>query len=103
MPLPRADKTLRLLPLLMSCLVVAACGGGGEAAPEEAAAAEVVTTTTLALQPWNDRIRALGTVKARESVTVTAKVSETVRSVRDPSEISTPSQPEISATSVSHS
>jgi membrane fusion protein (multidrug efflux system) len=33
------------------------------------------------MQPWHDRIRALGTVKARESVDVTAKVSETVQQV----------------------
>ena len=78
MPLPRADKTPRLLALLMSCLFVAACGEGDGPPQEQAAAAEVVTTTTLQLRPWNDRIRALGTVKARESVEVTAKVSETV-------------------------
>src|SRR3546814_3175367 len=33
------------------------------------------------MKPWHDRIRALGTVKARESVDVTAKVSETVEQV----------------------
>ncbi|MDR7191691.1 membrane fusion protein (multidrug efflux system) [Luteimonas terrae] len=39
--------------------------------------------TTAQVQPrdWNDSIAALGTVNARESVTVTAKVSETVERV----------------------
>jgi membrane fusion protein (multidrug efflux system) len=40
-----------------------------------------VTATVVETQPWSDTIRALGTVKARESVTVTAKVSETVQVV----------------------
>src|SRR5690606_16524893 len=40
-----------------------------------------VTTTQVRLQPWSDTLQALGTVKARESVTITAKVSETVRDV----------------------
>ena len=67
--------------LLLSglCLLLAACGrdaapaAGGQGAP-----AAVVTTQVVALAPWNDTISALGTVKARESVTITAKVSETV-------------------------
>lgn len=64
-------------------LVLAACGseggaggGGGGGAP-----AAVVTTTTVGIRPFNDRIRALGTVKAREAVEVTAKVSEIVERV----------------------
>ena len=40
-----------------------------------------VTTQVVGMQPWSDTIRALGTAKARESVTVTAKVSETVERV----------------------
>lgn len=40
-----------------------------------------VTTKVVRLQPWSDTILALGTAKARESVTVTAKVSETVQRV----------------------
>lgn len=66
--------------LAMACLCLAACGDDG-AATRDQAPAEVVTTTTLAMKPWHDRIRALGTVKARESVDVTAKVSETVEQV----------------------
>jgi membrane fusion protein (multidrug efflux system) len=40
-----------------------------------------VTTQQVRLQPWNDTVQALGNVKARESVTITAKVSETVQRV----------------------
>lgn len=40
-----------------------------------------VTTTVVELRAWNDSIAALGTVNARESVTITAKVSETVQRV----------------------
>lgn len=66
--------------LAMACLCLAACSDDGASARGEAPA-EVVTTTTLAMKPWHDRVRALGTVKARESVDVTAKVSETVEQV----------------------
>lgn len=70
--------------LLAGCLSLVACGGEDEAkAGDEAGdnAATVVTTTQVREQPWSDTIRALGTVRARESVDVTAKVSETVQRV----------------------
>jgi len=69
--------------LLAAVLLIAACGkdeakaqgrdGGDRPIP--------VTTIVVRAQPWSDTIRALGTAKARESVTVTAKVSETVQGV----------------------
>nr|WP_328796970.1 efflux RND transporter periplasmic adaptor subunit [Luteimonas deserti] len=40
-----------------------------------------VTTAVVESRPWNDTVAALGTVNARESVTVTAKVSEIVQRV----------------------
>ena len=40
-----------------------------------------VTTQVVQQQPWSDTILALGTAKARESVTISAKVSETVQRV----------------------
>ncbi|MBB6598470.1 efflux RND transporter periplasmic adaptor subunit [Luteimonas sp. MC1825] len=58
-------------------LALAACGGK-DAPAARAEAAVTVTTATVAIRPFNDRIRALATVNARESVDVTAKVSETV-------------------------
>jgi membrane fusion protein (multidrug efflux system) len=61
------------------CAVALAACGGQDAAPARGAESSVVvTTTSVAVRPFNDRIRALATVKARESVDVTAKVSETV-------------------------
>src|SRR3546814_11228529 len=74
--------TSRFAPfaIAVACLCLAACSDDG-AAERGDAPAEVVTTTTLAMKPWHDRIRALGPVKARESVDVTAKVSETVEQV----------------------
>ncbi|MGI8560502.1 MAG: efflux RND transporter periplasmic adaptor subunit [Luteimonas sp.] len=79
----RASTTrFRLAALTITCLLTAACGdkdaaarGGGEPPPVP------VTTTTVRMQPWSDTIGALGTVNARESVAVTAKVSETVERV----------------------
>lgn len=51
---------------------VPTAGGGG------AAAAIAVVTETLAVGEWRDSLEALGTAKANESVTLTAKVTETV-------------------------
>ncbi len=51
-------------------------------APRPPAAAPVpVTTTVVRAVPWNDTVPALATVHARESVTLTAKVSEIVDQV----------------------
>src|SRR3546814_7278853 len=74
--------TSRFAPfaIAVACLCLAACSDDGAAARGEAPA-EVVTTTTLALQPWHDRILALGTVKARGPLAVPAKVTRTVSRV----------------------
>lgn len=76
----------RLLPasLLMAALL-SACGkqeapqqggpGGRSSGPVP------VAVETVREQEWVDGLRALGTVQAREAVTVTAKVSETVQQV----------------------
>lgn len=63
-----------LLPLLISC-----SDGAGE--PATAPSAIPVVTQRIASAPWRDSINALGTTRANESVTLTAKVSETVRRV----------------------
>ncbi len=86
MPISRRTRRTRcvaprLPSLLLSCLLLAACGGDPAARGGEDAAAIPVTTAVLREQPWHDVIRALGTAKAHESVTVTAKVSETVQQV----------------------
>lgn len=62
---------------LLAALALAACGGNDVAGAARAGAA-TVTTTLVAEEPWSDTIDALGTVAARESIVVTAKVSETV-------------------------
>ena len=79
----------RLLPsccclLLAAVAVLPGCGGRGDAAEGGRGGGEqapAVTTAVVGLQRFSDRIDALGTVKARESVDITAKVSETVERV----------------------
>ncbi len=78
---PRPLRSLPALAVLSACLLLAGCGSDGEAAGRGQAPATVVTTATVSVQPWNDTIAANGTAVARESVTVTAKVSETVERV----------------------
>ena len=65
--------------VLLACLV-AGCSGDAPGA-SEAPPATAVVTTTVASQQWRDTIEALGTARANESVTMTAKVSEIVRKV----------------------
>ncbi len=70
--------------LVLSCamLALAACSKGDQPAKGGAPAAAIpVTTTTIAPKNWVDVIEAVGTTKARESVTLTAKITETVRKV----------------------
>ncbi|RPE74599.1 efflux RND transporter periplasmic adaptor subunit [Vulcaniibacterium tengchongense] len=67
---------------LLVALATAACGRNGAAQQRDGAEPPVpVTTRLVRLQPWSDTVLALGNVKARESITVTAKVSETVERV----------------------
>ncbi len=71
--------------LFAPSLVLAACGGdkGAQAKANGNAAERPIPVTTQVVQPnaWNDTLQALGTAKARESVTLTAKVSEIVQDV----------------------
>ncbi len=73
-----------LAGLVGGCLLAAGCSGDGASAPGQGADRDQpipVVLDTVRQQPWHDDLRALGTVAARESVTVTAKVSETVQQV----------------------
>jgi membrane fusion protein (multidrug efflux system) len=82
MPVFRRSPPLPSLLLTAICLLPVACSrDGASAGAAQPAQAAVVTTQVVAMQPWSDTISALGTVKARESVTITAKVSETVERV----------------------
>ena len=79
-PIRRVALAAHLLGL---SLALAACAGkqeGGGHGPGGAPA--VVTTTVLAPSPWRDSLEAIGTATARESVSLTARVSETVADVR---------------------
>lgn len=68
--------------VLVACLVLAACSrGNAPAAGGSAPAAVIVTTTVVEPSPWVDTIEAIGTSRAREAVTLTAKITETVRKV----------------------
>ncbi len=60
--------------------LLAACGSKDEAARRQAEQVPV-TTQVVQTSAWNDTLQALGTAKARESVTVTAKVSEIIEAV----------------------
>jgi membrane fusion protein, multidrug efflux system len=66
--------TLTATGLLAGC-------GGDDAADGGAAPATTVVMATVSPVEWRDTIEALGTARANESVTLTAKVSETVRKV----------------------
>lgn len=71
-----------MLGLALTMVVVTGCGrDSAQSDAGNAARAVAVTTGQVRLQPWSDTVQALGTVKARESVIVTAKVSETVEQV----------------------
>jgi membrane fusion protein (multidrug efflux system) len=72
---PLLSPAVAFLALLMlaGCSRDAAPGGRGAGT-----GASTVTVASVAELPWNDAIEALGTAQANESVTLTAKVTETV-------------------------
>ena len=73
----------RYLPLsfLVACCTLVACSGEDPAKKPVQAAPAKVTAQTLQTKPWSDVIEALGTAQANESITLTAKITETVRRV----------------------
>lgn len=81
----------RLVAACLSTCLLLACsreGGGGANGPGGRGGPggggdrpATVTTQVVRLQPFSDSLQALGTVRARESVTVTASVSEKVQAV----------------------
>lgn len=77
----RTESPLGALGAFVLVAALSACGGNAQGPADRAEAAVPVTTQQVSQRPWSDTVRALGTVKARESVTVTAKVSETVSDV----------------------
>ncbi len=74
----------RLFHLLLFACAVSACSKepAAPAGPPGGAPRPVkVVATTIQSEPWADTIEALGTAHANESVTLTAKVTETVGSI----------------------
>ncbi len=76
--MPRFPVTVAWICVLLS---VAACSPADNTPKSGPAPAVMVTTAIVQTAPWVDAIEALGTTKARESVTLTAKITETVRRV----------------------
>ena len=77
----RSGARIALVALLISLL--ASCGKNEATPRDNAGAAKPIPVTTVVLQPsaWSDTLQAIGTAKARESVTLTSKVSEAVQEV----------------------
>lgn len=77
----RSGARIALLAMLLPLL--ASCGKDKAAIRADEASSRPVPVTTLMVQPsaWSDTLQAIGTVKARESVTLTSKVSEAVQAV----------------------
>lgn len=69
-----------LLLAALSAALLAACGKSADDKRGGSPPA-VVTTVVLAPSAWTDSIAALGSARARESVTITAKLSDTVAKV----------------------
>src|SRR5690606_30490687 len=70
------------VPAVVLCGLLALAGCDRQAAdPGSGAGAIPVVTTVVQPRPWSDTVQGLGTVRARESVTLTAKVSEIVEQV----------------------
>lgn len=81
MPNARFLRLPALAMLALAALFLPACGGNDAPMGAGPDGGVTVTTASVEQQPWSDTIDALGTVAARESVVVTAKVSETVEGV----------------------
>ncbi len=77
---PRFSRLFWLAPSLL--LLLSACSSESDA-PQRSAAPRAIEVVTTQVQPspWRDSIEALGTTGANESVTITAKVTETVARV----------------------
>ncbi|MBS3924282.1 MAG: efflux RND transporter periplasmic adaptor subunit [Xanthomonadaceae bacterium] len=74
---------MRRMPVLAFCsLLLVACSGEGNGGPRPGAGAALVTTAEVATAPWIDRLEAVGTARASESIAITSKLAERVERVR---------------------
>ena len=71
-------QSLRPFACLLLALALAACGRQQGGPRQDDAKPVVVTTTVVRPQAWHDALQALGTAQARESVAITAKVSDVI-------------------------
>ena len=80
----RTAPTVRALAALALATALAACGSDDAAQGGQRAGGRPTTVTSQVVQPaaWRDSIEALGTALAKESVVLTAKVTETVDEVK---------------------
>lgn len=84
MRLSAPTQAFACLLLAASLTVLPGCRGGNDEAAKKGGDRDrpvPVGIETVRQQPWQDTVQALGTVRARESVDVTAKVSESVQRV----------------------
>lgn len=84
MRLSSPTQAFACLLLAASLTVLPGCRGGNDEAAKKGGDRDrpvPVGIETVRQQPWQDTVQALGTVRARESVDVTAKVSESVQRV----------------------
>ncbi len=72
---------LRVAALVLSTSLLVACGNDKAAERRPDDRPVPVTTQRVQVREWNDSLRALGTARAHESVTLTAKVSEIVQDI----------------------
>lgn len=78
----RHSPGFRASLLLAFAIALCACGSNGAEQRNGGGERPIpVTTQQVRIQPFSDTVLALGNVKAREAITVTAKVSETVEKV----------------------
>jgi membrane fusion protein (multidrug efflux system) len=68
--------------LMVLVLLATACSSDEKGPGRDSGPPATVTVVTVAPESWSDRIQAIGTAKARESVVIAAKQSERIAAVR---------------------
>ena len=81
-----SGKILKEFPMRLSLmalvLLATACSSDEKGPGRDSGPPATVTVVTVAPESWSDRIQAIGTAKARESVVIAAKQSERIAAVR---------------------